>query len=136
MPLFHVVYVIVSKLDRNKSLIASPPFLSQARKAVPCHIEGLSCGRPCARPLTCGRHKCAKPCHVAPCVQGQADGQEVEVDPAVSCGQKCGRRREACGHACAAVCHDGPCPETSCKEKVGRAGKKPPGIQSIVAITA
>lgn len=77
----------------------------EVRKSVACHIAGISCGRPCGKPLTCGRHKCVKPCHPGECNDN-------------SCSQPCQESRQSCGHACNSACHDGPCPSTPCLEKV------------------
>lgn len=69
------------------------------RKSVPCHLEGLSCGRPCGKPSACGRHTCARPCHQGDCAPA---GER--------CQQRCCAAREGCGHPCGAPCHDGACP--------------------------
>ncbi|KAF1797852.1 hypothetical protein V8B55DRAFT_1549404 [Mucor lusitanicus] len=71
-------------------------------KNVPCYRESPRCGRPCEKPLSCGKHVCLKTCHSGPCI---AQGE--------SCTQICGGARKSCGHLCQQKCHDGtPCPET------------------------
>ena len=39
----------------------------ELRKSVACHIDGISCGKPCFKPLSCNRHFCIKPCHAGDC---------------------------------------------------------------------
>lgn len=73
----------------------------EARNTIPCHQGEFSCGLNCAKEMSCGRHKCIKPCHRGPC-----------PDP---CTQPCAVLREACGHPCNAPCHDLPCPDTPCR---------------------
>ncbi|XP_011297749.1 protein shuttle craft [Fopius arisanus] len=79
----------------------------ELRKAVPCHLNEMSCGLPCGKPISCGRHKCITLCHPGSCEKG---GQV--------CVQPCTTPREMCGHPCAANCHEGKCPDTPCKENV------------------
>jgi len=79
----------------------------ELRKAVFCHVEGISCGRPCGKELPCGRHDCDRLCHDGQCLE---EGQ--------TCKQKCKEPRESCGHPCGAPCHDGPCPGQPCRERV------------------
>lgn len=79
----------------------------ELRKAVPCHVTELSCGLPCNKQLSCGRHKCIRMCHAGSC---EISGQQ--------CTQPCGTKRELCGHICGAPCHEGKCPELPCKEVV------------------
>ncbi|KYN44046.1 Protein shuttle craft [Trachymyrmex septentrionalis] len=79
----------------------------ELRKAVPCHVKEISCGLPCNKPLTCGRHKCITMCHAGSCEK-----------PGQQCIQPCTTMRELCGHICAAPCHEGKCPDMPCKEMV------------------
>jgi len=82
----------------------------ELRKSVFCHLEGLSCGRPCGKDLPCGRHRCLKPCHNGPC--------QTAATPN-ACNQPCTIPREDCGHRCGAPCHDGPCnPKAPCQERM------------------
>ena len=103
----------------------------QLRKSVPCHVEGLSCGRPCNKALPCGRHNCIKACHEGSCLDSaNAEERSVHDDKgfhkicinphflSISCGQPCTEIRESCGHPCNAPCHAPPCPATPCKERV------------------
>ena len=39
------------------------PLILQTRKAIPCHINNVSCGKPCQKELPCKIHKCPKICH-------------------------------------------------------------------------
>ncbi len=88
----------------------------ELRKSVACHIEGLSCGRPCNRALACGRHNCIKPCHEGSCFDNGGGG---EAEDRTSCGQPCKEKRELCEHPCNAPCHSPPCPTNlACKEKI------------------
>ncbi|XP_034191194.2 nuclear transcription factor, X-box binding stc isoform X1 [Osmia lignaria lignaria] len=79
----------------------------ELRKAVPCYVTEISCGLPCNKPISCGRHKCISTCHTGPCEK-----------PGQQCIQPCTTPREMCGHVCAAPCHEGKCPDTPCKEMV------------------
>lgn len=79
----------------------------ELRKAVPCHVNEISCGLSCNKPISCGRHKCITICHPGPCEK-----------PGQQCSQPCTTLREMCGHICAAPCHEGKCPDTPCKEMV------------------
>ncbi|XP_072758112.1 protein shuttle craft [Anoplolepis gracilipes] len=79
----------------------------ELRKAVPCHVKEISCGLPCNKPLTCGRHKCITMCHAGPCEK-----------PGQQCVQPCSTTRELCGHICGSPCHEGKCPDMPCKEMV------------------
>ncbi|XP_034950797.1 protein shuttle craft-like [Chelonus insularis] len=79
----------------------------ELRKAVPCYYNEISCGMPCGKPISCGRHKCITLCHPGPCEK-----------PGQVCVQPCTTPRELCGHICAAPCHEGKCPDTPCKEMV------------------
>ncbi|XP_064455279.1 protein shuttle craft-like [Ornithodoros turicata] len=78
----------------------------EKRKAVPCFLEGLSCGMPCNKELGCGLHRCKSTCHAGPCLTSDA------------CEQPCPRPRPSCGHPCAEACHTGNCPSTPCKAAV------------------
>lgn len=97
----------------------------EKRRAVPCFLEGLSCGRPCLRDLPCGQHQCQQTCHEGECrPQGAAQ----------ACTQPCTTPRPSCGHPCGEPCHPGtPCPAAStCKTLVsilcecGRRSEKLP----------
>uniref|UniRef100_A0A182J7B9 Uncharacterized protein n=1 Tax=Anopheles atroparvus TaxID=41427 RepID=A0A182J7B9_ANOAO len=79
----------------------------EQRKTIPCYQRSFSCGMPCARPLSCGRHKCIRPCHDDSCAQ-----------EGVVCKQNCTTVREACGHLCNAPCHEGDCPDVPCRVTV------------------
>lgn len=79
----------------------------ELRKAVPCHVNEVSCGLPCNKPLSCKKHKCITTCHPGPCEK-----------PGQVCAQPCTIPRELCGHICSAPCHEGKCPEIPCKEMV------------------
>ncbi|OQR67455.1 transcriptional repressor NF-X1-like [Tropilaelaps mercedesae] len=74
----------------------------EIRRNIPCHLDNVSCGRPCGRPLTCGRHTCDKTCHAGEC-------------PTV-CEQPC-RKLRKCGHPCKLPCHD-ECPISTCFSQV------------------
>lgn len=86
----------------------------EKRKAVPCFLEGLSCGLSCQRELPCGQHRCQQTCHLGPCTLAQQEGGERK-----GCGQRCTTPRAGCGHPCGEPCHPGrECPATSCKTLV------------------
>ncbi|CAJ0923170.1 unnamed protein product, partial [Mesorhabditis belari] len=67
----------------------------ETRKNIPCHLETISCGRPCGKALRCGIHECDKRCHRGECEK------DDEICPASDCKEKmtvlceCGRRKEA-----------------------------------------
>ncbi|PKU74377.1 NF-X1-type zinc finger protein NFXL1 [Dendrobium catenatum] len=93
----------------------------------------LSCGQPCNRLLTCGRHHCERPCHAGSCDSCQElitascfCGKKTEAvlcgDMAVkgefneriglfSCNLHCGRSLSCGNHLCKENCHPGPCGE-------------------------
>eukprot|EP00116_Pleurobrachia_bachei_P001363 sb/3461625/ len=74
----------------------------KVRYNVPCHLNDISCGEPCKRPLSCDMHVCERPCHKDPCDTGK-------------CEKPCKIKRELCDHICAAKCHPGTeCPKTVC----------------------
>ncbi|XP_065182984.1 transcriptional repressor NF-X1-like [Sycon ciliatum] len=76
----------------------------EERNAVPCHLDDVSCGKHCRRPMACGEHVCDRMCHRGECLASDA-----------VCAQACTQPRPDCGHACANPCHPGtPCPETAC----------------------
>ncbi|OXA46751.1 Protein shuttle craft [Folsomia candida] len=74
------------------------------RKNVMCHIKNVSCGMPCKRMLSCGRHECSRPCHPDSC-----------LPPGNKCKLVCEKPNAECGHGCSSPCHDGQCPEIKCK---------------------
>ncbi|XP_072544158.1 transcriptional repressor NF-X1 [Salminus brasiliensis] len=79
----------------------------EQRSNIPCHIQHISCGLVCNKPLPGCSHHCKKICHRGEC---GADGE---------CKQPCLHPRPECGHPCNAPCHPGtPCPRTSCPAKV------------------
>ncbi|EGT35750.1 CBN-TAG-182 protein [Caenorhabditis brenneri] len=78
------------------------------RKNIPCHIESVSCGVICSKPLKCGVHVCQRTCH----------GDECEKE-GEKCTKKCETIRELCEHPCALPCHeDAPCEPSPCKTMV------------------
>lgn len=81
----------------------------EERKNVACLVEGISCGKPCAKPINCQKHRCIKVCHAGACLPDGA-----------TCQQPCATPRPLCTHPCNAPCHEGPCPDTPCntQEKV------------------
>eukprot|EP01062_Namystynia_karyoxenos_P015685 TRINITY_DN15711_c0_g1_i1.p1 TRINITY_DN15711_c0_g1~~TRINITY_DN15711_c0_g1_i1.p1 ORF type:complete len:984 (+),score=205.85 TRINITY_DN15711_c0_g1_i1:498-3449(+) len=112
--------------------------------AAPAYVPAtFSCGKPCGKTLSCGNHKCDRPCHTGPCGEcpllpvavqqcpcgktplwqlylEKRDLQQREscTDPIPHCSQVCGRAL-SCGvreHRCALLCHSGPCPD--CTQRV------------------
>uniref|UniRef100_A0A1I7U956 R3H domain-containing protein n=1 Tax=Caenorhabditis tropicalis TaxID=1561998 RepID=A0A1I7U956_9PELO len=78
------------------------------RKNIPCHIESVSCGVICQKPLKCRVHVCQRTCH----------GDECEKE-GEKCTKKCQAIRELCEHPCALPCHeDTPCEPSPCKAMV------------------
>ena len=79
----------------------------ELRINVPCHVNDVSCGHVCGKPLKCG-HNCIKICHKPPC-----------VSPKQPCFQPCEFPRKECCHPCAAPCHASKdCPGIPCEAKV------------------
>jgi len=76
----------------------------ELRKNVPCYLDGISCGKPCGKPLECDKHFCGKPCHLGPCMTSD-------------CKQPCKSLR-SCGHPCGFPCHSGECPDVPCSTQV------------------
>ncbi|VDO59978.1 unnamed protein product [Heligmosomoides polygyrus] len=80
----------------------------ELRKNIPCHIEAVSCGRLCNKPLSCGVHNCARNCHAGECMR------ENE-----KCTKPCMILRRPCEHPCALPCHGlEPCPESECRHPI------------------
>ncbi|XP_011496146.1 PREDICTED: protein shuttle craft [Ceratosolen solmsi marchali] len=79
----------------------------ELRKAVPCYVNEVSCGLPCGKSISCGKHKCIQICHPGICEK-----------LGYTCIQPCMNPREICNHICAAPCHKGKCPDVPCKETV------------------
>lgn len=81
----------------------------EQRSNIPCHLQDISCGLPCGKPLPCGSHLCKRLCHRGEC---HAEGE-------AGCCQPCVVPRPECRHPCMAPCHHGkPCPRSSCSAKV------------------
>lgn len=79
----------------------------EQRKTIPCNEDSFSCGMPCGKGLSCGRHSCIKKCH-----QGVCD-KLSDV-----CKQPCMVKKE-CGHSCGVSCHEGACPiDKACREQI------------------
>ncbi|XP_060730078.1 transcriptional repressor NF-X1 [Tachysurus vachellii] len=79
----------------------------EQRSNIPCHLQDISCGLACNKPLSCGSHRCKRICHRGEC-QAESD-----------CKQPCPHPRPECGHPCNAPCHPGTtCPPTTCTAKV------------------
>ncbi|PIO57473.1 NF-X1 type zinc finger, partial [Teladorsagia circumcincta] len=80
----------------------------ELRKNIPCHIEAVSCGRVCDKPLSCGVHNCNRNCHAGECMK---EGEK--------CTRPCMVLRRPCEHPCALPCHEAePCPESECRHPV------------------
>jgi transcriptional repressor NF-X1 len=76
----------------------------EKRKNIPCHLNEVSCGKACGRPMKCGKHTCPVTCHPGSCPS--------------TCTQPCPVQRIDCDHSCSLPCHEGNCPGTPCREKV------------------
>uniref|UniRef100_A0A0N4WGQ3 R3H domain-containing protein n=1 Tax=Haemonchus placei TaxID=6290 RepID=A0A0N4WGQ3_HAEPC len=80
----------------------------ELRKNIPCHIEAVSCGRLCDKPLGCGVHNCNRNCHAGDCMR---EGEK--------CTRPCMILRRPCEHPCSLPCHGlDPCPESECRHPV------------------
>ncbi|XP_065193912.1 NF-X1-type zinc finger protein NFXL1-like [Sycon ciliatum] len=94
------------------------------RKSAPttrrCVARGWSCHKACDKPLACGQHRCARPCHDGECelcdrqsVQPCRCGRKAEQRPCAqadwSCEKVCGRELSCRNHVCEEVCHSGEC---------------------------
>ena len=79
----------------------------EQRKTIPCNEDSFSCGMPCGKGLSCGRHKCIKNCHLGAC--------EKATDV---CKQLCTTKRPECEHNCNMPCHEDTCPEKACRFQV------------------
>ena len=90
------------------------------RKSVVCHLEGISCGKPCGLPLPCGNHYCVESCHSGQCLKKSTNiiGINAADTTLRKCIQPCKNIRDSCGHPCGANCHEGPCPNSPCNQKV------------------
>ncbi|ETN85584.1 NF-X1 type zinc finger [Necator americanus] len=80
----------------------------EIRKNIPCHIDAVSCGRLCEKPLGCGVHNCNRNCHAGDCMR---EGEK--------CTRPCMILRRPCEHPCSLPCHGTtPCPESECRQMV------------------
>lgn len=82
--------------------------------------NGVSCGRPCKRRLSCG-HQCQSKCHRGACGECLESvtvkcfcGQSETALPCAyaqpfSCGNVCNKLLECGVHRCTRTCHEGPC---------------------------
>ena len=93
---------------------------------------GRSCGKRCDKPLNCGQHTCALPCHLGECTPCEerypqrcqcgkvveeerlCDGAEITIVDGVAatfrCFDKCGKMKDCGKHKCTLGCHSGECP--------------------------
>lgn len=75
---------------------------------IPCHVQDVSCGEMCKKPLPCGLHTCERWCHKGPCVTEKN-----------ACELPCNKTRILCAHRCNTKCHAGKnCPNNVCFEKI------------------
>lgn len=51
----------------------------EKRVGIPCHIAEVVCARQCGKPLPCGDHACARPCHPGPCVSQEILQQQAQL---------------------------------------------------------
>lgn len=58
--------------------------------SVLCYMDGVSCGKICAKKMKCGEHNCARVCHEGDCGD---------------CTYPCLQPRPVCKHPCALPCH-------------------------------
>ncbi|RWS25977.1 Protein shuttle craft-like protein [Leptotrombidium deliense] len=75
----------------------------EERDNVFCYLDGVSCGKTCCKPLSCGIHECQKVCHFGECGE---------------CTLPCNITRKDCGHSCGLRCHQTTskeCPKSQCK---------------------
>ncbi|GLI68797.1 hypothetical protein VaNZ11_013294, partial [Volvox africanus] len=96
-----------------------------------CERRPYRCNAACGRPLQCGNHSCALPCHVvadaigsgtvvltAATAAAEADGSDPRIPQACrQCEQPCVRAR-GCSHICPLRCHTGPCPRCELQSRV------------------
>jgi NF-X1-type zinc finger protein NFXL1 len=84
-------------------------------RQLPCSAAArYTCGSACGRPLACGNHACALPCHAvaepgAALPVGDAAGGPLAPRPCAQCTRRCEAMR-CCEHACPRPCHTGACP--------------------------
>lgn len=87
-----------------------------------CTAAPFSCGGSCGRPLQCGNHHCALPCHavadaLASTSAAPYSSGAVQPQACQQCSLPCSKAR-ACEHVCSLNCHPGPCPP--CTQPVTR----------------
>ncbi|CAF3285115.1 unnamed protein product [Rotaria socialis] len=124
-------------------LIKQKCYSHESEREVLCSIETggtqvFTCGEPCGKLLSCGHHRCPKPCHNGPCLdclllpqncktcacgKTNMDNQQRTscLDPLPTCEKSC-EKFLPCGpidnhHQCSIQCHNGPCPPCS-KESI------------------
>lgn len=106
-------------------LIKSKCYCGAVSEVRRCGFKNFSCNNLCSKPLQCGVHKCAQPCHDGPCPPCAARGvyacrcgeekQEREChDREFRCEGACDRALKCGKHRCEKGCHEiggcGECP--------------------------
>ena len=108
-------------------MVKSHCFCGQTAPATKrCFDKYWSCGKPCGKLLSCGQHKCGKPCHQGECPP--CDKKSVQLcycqkhqklcdcsEPQWECEEKCGKKLLCGFHMCEVICHEigqecPPCP--------------------------
>ncbi|XP_030765606.1 NF-X1-type zinc finger protein NFXL1 isoform X2 [Sitophilus oryzae] len=85
-----------------------------------CSLRGWSCGKPCAKTLSCNKHACREPCHEGTCKdclkksiqKCMCGGQQKLRDcnsPIWQCDKVCEKPLDCGKHKCENVCHAGVC---------------------------
>jgi transcriptional repressor NF-X1 len=80
-----------------------------------------TCDAVCGKPLACGSHTCADPCHHGPCTPCavtvaitcycSAETRELPCgSTSFACAHVCGKQLRCGAHRCDATCHRGGCP--------------------------
>ncbi|CAJ0568288.1 unnamed protein product, partial [Mesorhabditis spiculigera] len=109
--------------------VLKPCLCGKKRIPVRCGAKSAlrMCALICEKPLPCGMHKCARPCHDGACNDCEQEeekvcccGKETKMklgrmkcdEPVPTCGKTCNKQL-FCGsgeHRCQSACHQGPCP--------------------------
>ncbi|XP_074651738.1 NF-X1-type zinc finger protein NFXL1-like [Tubulanus polymorphus] len=94
-----------------------------------CGSKSWSCGKPCARTLSCKQHRCEQACHEGDCKTcsktstqrcqcGQQTAQRPCATPVWQCDKVCGKVLGCGNHICEQTCHAGscgPCPRAGAR---------------------
>ncbi|CAJ0573103.1 unnamed protein product, partial [Mesorhabditis spiculigera] len=128
--------------------VLKPCLCGKKRIPVRCGAKSAlrMCALVCEKPLPCGKHKCARPCHDGACNDCEQEEEKVcccgketkmvRCGTTFSCEQVCGGMHSCGLHTCVQICHPpvigaeagktcGPCPQSNEKLKTCPCSQTP-----------